>query len=650
MPLYRDPVHAATAHGAICFHQLQLDIPLSVAGIVGPAERALFERRKGRSTRVLGGAAYGELASAAVSPSFEAASTWWGRRRRMTGYLRELLGPGAAVAFQLLELSSVGAARLGTPTRRGWRGTARRQRSGPRQRVGSPGRFRLATRQLPKRHEQSSGSHGKTGAYPIFRSYTAAHMQPTQAPAALADTTEIVAALFVVAEVLALCSVPSVLLNRRGRPTAALAWLLALFALPALGGLLWWAFGRTRLERRKRRRGRMAAEFNQLKLGPVTHEGTVFDKFLPRRAIGTCVFPSTGNAVELLIDGKQAYPAMERAIAGSTESINALFYIWHADAAGHRLRDLLVEKAQQGVQVRVLVDAFGSDSFRGEFIAPLLDAGVKVGSFFPSAFDALGAPRFNFRNHRKILVVDGAVAFTGGMNIGDEYANDWRDLMVCLRGPAVSALSYVFLDDWYFATGESVDDQPTSISPNMAGSTDIAVIASGPDSEAWIHDAYFTALSRAESRIWIATPYFIPTAPLMAALRTAAGRDVEVGIVVPDVSDVRLVKWASRSYYKDLLDAGVKVYEYQGPMLHAKALLVDDSLVSVGTANLDTRSLRLSFEVGCFFASPALNRQLWEWFQDLRADSKSISREALRAAPTSRKLLESVAHLLSPLL
>jgi len=461
---------------------------------------------------------------------------------------------------------------------------------------------------------------------------------------------ELFTVLFMVAELLALCSVPSVLLRRRGRPTAALAWLLALFALPALGGLLWWAFGRTHLERKRRRRVKMALEFNRLKDGPLAPTTTAFDRLIPRRAVGTSVFPTRGNEVALLVDGARAYPEMERAIRDARESINVLFYIWQNDATGLRLRDMLVDKAKAGVQVRVLVDAFGSDKFDREFEAPLIDAGAQIAQFFPTPFDALGAPRFNFRNHRKILVIDNSVAFTGGMNIGNEYAFEWRDLMVRLRGPAVGSLQYLFLDDWYFATSESVEDQPTQVPASVNGDTDIAVVASGPDSEHWIHDAYFTAVSRAERRIWIATPYFIPTAALMTALRTAAGRGVEVGLVVPEVTDVWLVKWAARSYYKDLLDAGVSVYEYQGRMLHAKALLVDDDHISVGTANLDTRSFRLSFEVGCFFASKTLNEQLWTWFQELKADSVQISASELDRAPVARKLLESMAHLLSPLL
>jgi cardiolipin synthase len=205
------------------------------------------------------------------------------------------------------------------------------------------------------------------------------------------------------------------------------------------------------------------------------------------------------------------------------------------------------------------------------------------------------------------------------------------------------------LDDWYFATAEYVDDAGAErVAPQ--GSVDVAVIVSGPDTESWIHDAYFTALTRSERCIWIATPYFIPTQALVAALRTAAGRGVDVRIVVPDMSDVRLVKWASRSYYRLLVSAGVRVYEYQGTMLHAKALLVDDERASVGTANLDTRSFRLSFEVGCFFASSELCSELRSWFASLLEHSHEIDEAMLNADPVSKKLLESVAHLMSPLL
>jgi cardiolipin synthase len=183
----------------------------------------------------------------------------------------------------------------------------------------------------------------------------------------------------------------------------------------------------------------------------------------------------------------------------------------------------------------------------------------------------------------------------------------------------------------------------------LEGGVEVAVVASGPDSEAWIHDAYFISLTQATQRIWIATPYFIPGPAILAALRTAAGRGVDVRILVPSTSDVTIVKWASRSYYRELTEAGVHIFEYQG-MVHAKALVTDDHIACVGTANIDSRSFRLSFEVGCFLASRELNAQLASWLESLVKDSVAVTRAAIAEKPTLQKLAESAAHLLSPLL
>lgn len=456
--------------------------------------------------------------------------------------------------------------------------------------------------------------------------------------------------VFLASQLLALLTIPSVLLRRRGRPSAALSWLLALFALPLLGVLAWWAFGRTHLERKRRRRARKRRVFARVRSHQNADESTVFDRQLPLRARRDCVFPSPGNHLELLLDGARAYEAMEAAIQGARESVHILMYIWQDDATGRRIRDLLVDKARQGVQVRVLVDGFGSSGFVRRLGRPLREAGASVGVFLPSRFTPLESPRTNFVNHRKILVVDDRVAFTGGMNVGDEYAERWRDAMVRVEGPAVQDLQLVFLDDWYFATNELVEsDGGTAIAPHPNG-VDAAIIASGPDSESWIHDAYFLALTQAQRRIWIATPYFIPGPAILAALRTAAGRGVDVRIVVPSKSDVALVAWASRSFYRMLLQAGVRIFEYGGTMLHAKALVTDDSLGSIGTANIDSRSFRLSFEVGCFFASKELNGELANWHEGLTRGAIEVTREAIATKPLAHKLAESVAHLCSPLL
>ena len=468
--------------------------------------------------------------------------------------------------------------------------------------------------------------------------------------------------LFVVLHVLALLSVPSVMLRRRSRPMAKLSWLLALFAAPGIGLLAWWLIGRTHLLRKRRRRAASEKAYaEQCDKLPCTATGTSFDHLVPIRALGRSIFTSVENRVTLLINGEEAFPAMERAVRYAERSVNLLFYIFRPDATGRRLRDLLIERARAGVEVRVLVDTHGSSGFTSRFVRPLRAAGAKVAWFLPSKFANLARPRVNFVNHRKLLVVDGAVAFTGGMNIGDEYALRWQDMMVQVEGGAVEAMQHVFLEDWYFATGELVEDlmplRPVRTSlpppaPKGRVSRDVAcaVIASGPDSESWIHDAYFAALAQARKRIWIATPYFIPSPSLLMALRTAANRGVDVRIVVPALSDVPLVSWASRSFYPQLLEAEARIFEYQGEVLHAKSWLVDDTLSSVGTANVDSRSFRLSFEVICLFLSDALNQSLATWHEGLVSNSREVSLASVRNQSTGQKLLESAANLLSPLL
>jgi cardiolipin synthase A/B len=457
------------------------------------------------------------------------------------------------------------------------------------------------------------------------------------------------AALWSVAtfELIALLSVPSVLLNRRGRPSAALSWLLALFALPALGTFLWWAVGRTRIEKRRRTTAAKRREFAELR-GTLGRTGTTpFDELFPERAFGDGVFTSACNQVELLADGPAFFSALEAAIRKARHSIHVAVYIFRNDATGQHIWNLLEERARAGLQVRVLVDGFGTG--RSAWLAErAAEAGIQVAVFLPERFRPLYAPRVNFVNHRKIVIVDHEIAFTGGMNFAAEYAGAWRDLMIRVQGPSVGALEYVFFEDWYFATSEVLD--AASVNCDSAAGLSVATIASGPDSEPWILDAYFIFITQATRRVWIATPYFIPSPPIVEALRTAAGRGVDVRVIVPARSDVSVVAWAARSYYRNLLEAGVRVFEYQGPMLHAKALVQDDRLLSVGTANIDSRSFRLSFEVSCFVESAALNQELAAWLTGLMDNSSSVTLSDLEQKGTLVKLVESGAHLFSPIL
>jgi cardiolipin synthase len=455
--------------------------------------------------------------------------------------------------------------------------------------------------------------------------------------------------LTVLSQMVALLTIPSVLLRRQGQPRAALAWLLMMFALPAVGVVAWWLIGRTSMVRKRRKRAARARAFAE-RYGAVHSEPcAAFDGMLPPRALGDSIFTSHGNAVELLFDGPSAFPEMERAIVAAKRTIHVMFYIFHDDGTGRRFRDLLVERARAGVKVRVLIDAWGTPRFTGKFSDPLRAAGASVAAFLPSHFMPLLAPRFNFANHRKLLVVDDRVAFLGGMNVGDEYALHWRDVMARLSGPAARALDHVFLDDWYFASKEDVplpDRHPTE----KAGQTDCAIVLSGPDRPSYIHDAYFILFTRARQRIWIVTPYFIPTDALATALTTAAGRGVDVRILLPSTSDVSVVKHAARSFYSDLMSAGVNIYEYQGPMLHAKAFLVDNDLSTVGSSNVDTRSFRLNFEVGCFLSDVDASARIKSWYEDLLADSHKVTLAEVRGRSTGAKLLESAAHLFSPML
>lgn len=430
--------------------------------------------------------------------------------------------------------------------------------------------------------------------------------------------------LALLAYLAALASVPSILLRRQGQPTAALAWLLALFILPGLGTVAWILIGRTRLDA-----VRLKAEAGS-------------------NDMASSVLRTAESEVKLLVDGRNAFPAMEQAIQAAEQSIEVCFYIWRDDVTGRRFRDLLAAKARGGVVVRILVDAFGSPWFRGAFVKPLEDAGADLRLFFPHRWFRRH-PVVNFVNHRKLVVVDERLAFTGGMNVGDEYANDWRDLMVQVEGPAVGAMRSIFASDWAMATGESIPCAPLQ----LVDQKDVrcAVVNGGPDRRmAWIHLSFFQAFVAAQRRIWIATPYFIPSESLATALGTAALGGVDVRLVVPENNNHLLALWAGRSYYPSLLQAGVRIFEYQGPMLHAKALLVDERLGSVGTANVDARSFRLSFELCLFVFDATLNEELAAWHEELQVQSQEVNADTFRQRPAGMALVEAIANLAAPLM
>lgn len=460
--------------------------------------------------------------------------------------------------------------------------------------------------------------------------------------------------------VLAVSSIPSVLVQRAGRPMAALTWILAMIALPPIGLILWWAFGRRHLARQRRKRQAASivlTEKLQTLASDACPASQVPPSLLPLRRLPEdyrlAVFPpSCGNCVQLLNGASEAYPAMLKAIEEARHHIHLLFYIWNDDATGRRFLDALMKKAKQGVEVRLLCDAMGSPSVGGRTTRPLVEAGGQVSLFLPPRL-VTGAPTLNFRNHRKILVADGKLGFTGGINVGDEYAGAWHDLAIRIEGPSVDQLQEVFADDWYFAAGQDLVD-PVYFGRHQGqvlGPATCGLVASGPDCRhEQMQDVLFMAINEARERVYIVSPYFIPNPPIMAALRSAMFRGLDVRVMVPGRSDVRVTRWASRSFYPDLLEVGVRLFEYQAGILHAKAVLFDRSLSLVGSANINNRSFRLNFEASMMVGDPALNEALASLFEADMDSCREIRLEDVLNRPWRTQVIDGAAHLLSPVL
>ncbi|NOZ87665.1 MAG: cardiolipin synthase [Deltaproteobacteria bacterium] len=457
------------------------------------------------------------------------------------------------------------------------------------------------------------------------------------------------------------------ILLEKKRPTSTLAWILVLVFIPFFGMLLYLLIGRHRAKKEVRLR---AASFAQL--APTLSEAAAFDKglapFLPgpgdgrylpvvelSRNIGYA--PIThGNKVEIFLDGVAKHQALFNAVRNAQRFVHLEYYIFQPDDTGMQLMDILKDKARHGIEVRLLVDGVGSYALCQDYLEELEEAGVETGIFHPLPV-AIWKNRINYRNHRKIAVIDGRTGFLGGMNIGDEYMAGksgelpWRDTHLSVKGPAVWGLQRIFSEDWHLATGKVLAHADYFPRPMEMGSDLVQIMASGPDMN-WsaIHYLYFTAISTAEKNVRITTPYFVPDEPLLLALRTSSLRGIDVEILVPGKTDLPLVTFAGRSYYEDLLDVGVKIHEYQPRVLHAKVLTVDQRFAGLGSANMDIRSFQLNYEVGAFVHSKERAGQLDKQFEKDLLESKEVNLDAWNNRGFSRKLIESSARLLSPLL
>lgn len=367
-----------------------------------------------------------------------------------------------------------------------------------------------------------------------------------------------------------------------------------------------------------------------------------------------------GNAVKLLANGEIKFPELLESIRNAKHHIHLEYYIYECDDTGMSVIDLLIEKAKQGIKVRFIYDDFGSPTIKSTLEKKMKDAGIEIFAFHKIRFYLL-ANRFNYRNHRKIVVIDGSTAFVGGINVSDKYVNRdepnklfWRDTHLKIEGPAVFYLQYLFITDWNFCCGDAafeINDQYfPSIQPKENGSY-VQIAAGGPDSPTpSILYSLLQAISLAEKEILITTPYFIPGDSIMDGLCMAALSGLKVKLLVPGISDSKLVNAAARSYYNQLLRCGVDVYCYQKGFVHAKTIVIDRQLSMVGTANMDYRSFELNFEVNAIVYDDDIAEQMSQlFFEDLK-DAKQIDKDEWLSRPLRKQLPEKVARLFSPVL
>lgn len=365
-----------------------------------------------------------------------------------------------------------------------------------------------------------------------------------------------------------------------------------------------------------------------------------------------------GNSVKLLVNGEEKFPELLQAIRAAKHHIHLEYYIYEYDDIGTELINLLIAKAKEGVEVRFIYDDFGSPGIKRKTEKQMRDAGIAVYPFHKVHFYLL-ANRLNYRNHRKIVVIDGCTAFVGGINVSDKYINTgrnplfWRDMHIRLDGPSVYYLQYLFITDWNFCCQKKFEPGGPYFPPikKTAQNSYVQLSASGPDSvQPSVLYTILQAIYLAKEEILITTPYFIPGESITDALRIAALSGLRVKLLVPGIGDSKIVNAASRSYYSSLLDAGVEIYLYQKGFVHAKTMVTDSKLFIVGTANMDYRSFELNFEVNAVVYDFALAKKMRQLFFDDLAHAKKIDKEKWLSRKWHQQLPEKLARLFSPVL
>ena len=458
------------------------------------------------------------------------------------------------------------------------------------------------------------------------------------------------------------------IVRTRRDPRGALVWILTLILLPVLGLILYALVGQVPIMRKVRRRRRRLRKIEHALAQQTAVLTQVYDArekktvhglqrdliHVAARVSGAVV--TRGNNVAIYHDAERAFLALGLAIEAARLHIHMEYYIFADDDTGQAMRDLLVKKAREGVEVRLLLDAVGCWGLDQAFVDSMRDQGVQLAFFLPWGL-AHRRLQLNCRNHRKLTILDGRLAFSGSKNIADEYLGrkarlaPWLDTHLETRGPCVAQLQEVFVEDWHFATKEDLSSNRYFPTPIVEGEKIVQVVPSGPDRRAdLMHQLLYAAVSSAHHSVSLLTAYFVPDPAMMLALTSAAYRGVRVQVLLPSRSDHRVVLWAARAMYEELLEAGVEIYEYDKGMLHAKEVIVDSHWAMVGSANMDIRSFRINFELTSMLYDEELARQLQADFDALRKEANSISLLEVRNRTYAQNLAAGFGRLVAPML
>lgn len=477
--------------------------------------------------------------------------------------------------------------------------------------------------------------------------------------------------IYMIITILNIILAMAIIFLERRNISSTWAWVMVLFFIPVVGFILYLILGQ---KFKKRKLAKLLGvtssmiddlvieQHRQLKSGEFDFAGPEVehnaDLISMNLTTGYSLFTSH-NEVDIYTDGNKKFDALIKDIEQAQHHIHLVYYIVRDDELGRRLMGALTKKARQGIEVRFLYDHIGSSNLPKKFFKEFRAAGGLDAAFFPSRIPYLNF-KINFRNHRKLVVVDGQVGYIGGFNIGDEYLGlnkhfgKWRDTHLRIRGEAVLQMQAQFIIDWSMACSNKIEFSAAyfpSDYAQLSSHIGIQVVASGPDSEYQeIKNSYIKMIYAAKQTVFLQTPYFVPDSSLLNALRTAALSGKDVRLMVPSKPDHFFVFWATQSYLEDLLSCGIKIYLYEAGFLHAKTLVVDGMVASVGTANLDIRSFKLNFEMNAFIYNQEVATRLENIFiEDMKA-SHLLTLEEYQRRPLFNRFKESISRLLSPIL